>query len=59
MSTDINTMPSEPGRQAKARRPWIWGSAFILLASAATGAVLYTSAPGHSEGAAAAPPPAI
>lgn len=57
MSTVINTTPPEPERQTKARRPWIWGSAFVLAASAATGAVLYTSAPGHTEGAAAAPPP--
>lgn len=57
MSTDNNTMRPEPERRAKARRSWIWGSAFVLAASAATGAILYTSAPGHTENAAAAPPP--
>lgn len=57
MSADIDTTAPEPERPAKARRPWIWGTAFVLAASAATGTVLYTSAPGHTEGAAAAPPP--
>jgi membrane fusion protein, multidrug efflux system len=58
MSTDINPMPLEPEQQTKARRPWIWGAAFVLAASAVTGAVIYTAAPGHTGGAAPTPPPA-
>lgn len=58
MSSITNDMSPEPERQPKARRSWLWGTASILVATAATGAVLYTTAPGRSESAAPMLPPA-
>jgi multidrug efflux system membrane fusion protein len=56
MSTTNDMLP-EPEQQTKARRPCIWASALALAAAAATGAVLYTAAPGHTESAAPKQPP--
>ncbi len=58
MSTLSNDGAQAPDRQPKSRRKWVLGSAVLLAAAAATGAVLYTTAPGHSEGAAPMLPPA-
>jgi len=56
MSTTNNMLP-EPEQQPKARRPWIWASAFALAATAAAGAILYTAAPGRTESATPMLPP--
>lgn len=58
MSSITNDMPPEPEQQPRAKRSWLWGTASILVAAAATGAVLYTTAPGRSESAAPMLPPA-
>ena len=58
MSTHNNDGAQAPDRQPRSGRRWVWGSAVLLAAGAATGAVLYTSAPGHSEGATPMLPPA-
>lgn len=58
MSSTPNDMQSGADRQPRSGRRWFWGSAAILVASAATGAVLYSAAPGHSEGPAPMLPPA-
>ena len=55
--SDSNIEAPEPAPSAKLRRPWIWGSVFLVAASAATAAVLYTAAPGHSESLAPMLPP--
>lgn len=55
-TTNIEMLP-EPEQQPKARRPWIWASTFALAATAATGAILYTSAQGHTEPKAPMLPP--
>lgn len=47
--SDINSEAPVPAPSAKVRRPWVWGSVFLVAASVATGAVLYTAVPGHSE----------
>lgn len=58
MSSTPNDMQSGADRQPRSGRRWFWGSAAILAASAAAGAVLYSAAPGHSEGPAPMLPPA-